>query len=171
MTLFYLFIAVVPASVLLFTAFYTFKKHMQGAPRKKTVRINAVTFLVVAVLATMMTVTVSAADKDAEPVPQEQVQTVEEAEVKEESGDSLSKASVSLQQVFPQVLPASAAVSQLRQALRLLSRQQAKIRKLSVNLLSLLPSVNLLHCTALLSLSFCLMRKEGERNAFIFDKR
>lgn len=91
MTLFYLFIAVVPASVLLFTAFYTFKKHMQGAPRKKTVRINAVTFLVVAVLATMMTVTVSAADKDAEPAPQEQVQTVEEAEVKEESGDSLSK--------------------------------------------------------------------------------
>lgn len=90
MTLFYIAIAVIPASVLLFTAFYTFKKSMQGGSRKKAVRINAATFAVVAVLATMMTIGVSAADKDEAPAPQEQVQ-VSETEEKSESSDSLSK--------------------------------------------------------------------------------
>lgn len=92
MTLFYIAIAVIPASVLLFTAFYTFKKSMQGGTsRKKAVRINLATFAVVAVLATIMTVTVSAADNDSAPAPQEQVQAGEAQEEKAESSDSLSK--------------------------------------------------------------------------------
>lgn len=91
MTLFYIAIAVIPASVLLFTAFYTFKKSMQGGSRKKAVRINAATFAVVAVLATLMTIGVSAADKDSAPAQQEQVQTAETEEKEEASSDSLSK--------------------------------------------------------------------------------
>ena len=68
-----------PALVLMFSAFYTFKKRMEGKPARKVMRVNLATFLVLIVMVCICAFAVSAAN---EPVaaPAETVETAEGAE-------------------------------------------------------------------------------------------
>lgn len=52
---------ILPAIVLMFSAFYTFKKRMEGKPARKVMRVNLVTFLVLIVMVSICAFAVSAA--------------------------------------------------------------------------------------------------------------
>ena len=71
---------VLPALALLFSAFYTFKKRMEGKPARKLMRANLVTFLVLAVLVSVLAFAVSASsDVAASPEVIEATSVSEEA--------------------------------------------------------------------------------------------
>lgn len=59
-TLFYAAIIIVPAIVLMLSAFFTFKRRMEGKPIGKTMRINLATFLVLIVMVGIFTFAASA---------------------------------------------------------------------------------------------------------------
>ena len=56
----YALIIIVPAVVLMFSAFYTFKKRMEGGSIKKAVRVNLATFLVLIVMVSVFAFCASA---------------------------------------------------------------------------------------------------------------
>lgn len=58
---------ILPAIVLMFSAFYTFKKRMEGKPARKVMRVNLVTFLVLIVMVSICAFAVSAASEPAAP--------------------------------------------------------------------------------------------------------
>lgn len=89
-TLFYAAIIIVPAIALMLSAFFTFKRRMQGRSIGKTMRVNLVTFLVLIITVSVFTFTVSAQTGDAAQ-PDTAVQTeavAEEAEAVEENSGS-----------------------------------------------------------------------------------
>ncbi len=59
-TLFYSAIIIVPAIVLMFSAFFTFKRRMEGKSIGKTMRLNLATFLVLIVMVGIFTFAASA---------------------------------------------------------------------------------------------------------------
>lgn len=59
-TLFYAAIIIIPSTVLMLSAFFTFKKRMEGKPIGKAMRINLVTFLVLIVMMSVFTFAASA---------------------------------------------------------------------------------------------------------------
>ena len=52
---------ILPALALMFSAFYTFKKRMEGKPARKVMRVNLVTFLILIVMVSICAFAVSAA--------------------------------------------------------------------------------------------------------------
>lgn len=56
---------ILPALVLMFSAFYSFKKRMEGKPARKVMRVNLVTFLVLIVMVSVCAFAVSAASEPA----------------------------------------------------------------------------------------------------------
>lgn len=83
----YALIIIVPAVVLMFSAFYTFKKRMEGGSIKKAVRVNLATFLVLIVMVSVFAFVASAengADAAAAPV----AETGTAAAAEEESSSS-----------------------------------------------------------------------------------
>lgn len=83
----YALIIIVPAVVLMFSAFYTFKKRMEGGSIKKAVRVNLATFLVLIVMVSIFAFVASAengADAAAAPV----AETGTAAAAEEESSSS-----------------------------------------------------------------------------------
>lgn len=59
-TLFYAAIIIIPSTVLMLSAFFTFKKRMEGKPIGKAMKINLVTFLVLIVMMSVFTFAASA---------------------------------------------------------------------------------------------------------------
>ncbi len=83
----YALIIIVPAVVLMFSAFYTFKKRMEGGSIKKAVRVNLATFLVLIVMVSVFAFVASAENgADAAAAPAAATETAAEAE--EESSSS-----------------------------------------------------------------------------------
>lgn len=60
--LFYILLAIVPFSLIGFLAFYSFKKKSQGKPIKRVLILNAALFIVLLVIASLLTFNVSAQD-------------------------------------------------------------------------------------------------------------
>ncbi len=58
---------ILPAILLMFSAFYTFKKRMEGKPVRKVMRVNLVTFLVLIVMVSICAFAVSAASDSVAP--------------------------------------------------------------------------------------------------------
>lgn len=87
--LFYALIIIVPAMVLMFSAFFTFQRRIQGRSVGKAMRINLATFLVLIVMTGVFTFVASAETGEA-PAP---VATAEEAaeEAEEAVSDGSSK--------------------------------------------------------------------------------
>lgn len=83
----YALIIIVPAVVLMFSAFYTFKKRMEGGSIKKAVRVNLATFLVLIVMVSVFAFVASAENgADAAAAPAAATETTAAAE--EESSSS-----------------------------------------------------------------------------------
>lgn len=83
----YALIIIVPAVVLMFSAFYTFKKRMEGGSIKKAVRVNLATFLVLIVMVSVFAFVASAENgADAAAAPAAATETAAAAE--EESSSS-----------------------------------------------------------------------------------
>lgn len=80
--IFYAAIIIVPAVVLMFSAFFTFKRRMEGKAIGKTMRINLATFLVLIVMVGLFTFAASA---ETEAPAAEHVATAENVEVVEET--------------------------------------------------------------------------------------
>lgn len=89
-TLFYAAIIIVPAFVLMLSAFFTFKRRMEGKPAGKTMRINLATFLVLIVMVGIFTF-VASAENEAAPVATAEVtaEAVEEAPASSDSSKGL----------------------------------------------------------------------------------
>lgn len=85
-TFLYALIIFVPALAIMTSAFITMKKHFEGRPAKKSLKMNLATFAIVAIAVCTMTITVSAAENDAAPA-EETAQT----EVAEETAEDSSK--------------------------------------------------------------------------------
>ena len=66
-TFLYALIAIVPAAGLMFSAFYTFKKRMEGKSIKKAMRVNLATFLVLIVMVSVFAFAASAENDTAAP--------------------------------------------------------------------------------------------------------
>lgn len=60
-------LVIVPAMVLMFSAFYTFKRRMEGKNASKAMRVNLATFLVLIVMVGLFTFAASAATDAAAP--------------------------------------------------------------------------------------------------------
>lgn len=86
-TLFYSAIIIVPAIVLMLSAFFTFKRRMEGKSMGKTMKINLVTFLVLIVMVGIFTFSVSASSDAA--APKTTAETVTEEETAETSSNGL----------------------------------------------------------------------------------
>ncbi len=87
-TLFYAAIIIVPAIVLMLSAFFTFKKRMEGKPIGKTMRINLATFLVLIVMVSVFAFAASA--ETGAPAPQTaQAETAETEEAAPSSSNGL----------------------------------------------------------------------------------
>jgi V/A-type H+-transporting ATPase subunit K len=70
---------IVPALVLMFSAYYTFKKRMEGKSVRKVMRTNVMTFLILIVLVSICAFAVSAANETA-AAPAETAEVVATAE-------------------------------------------------------------------------------------------
>lgn len=71
---------ILPALALMFSAFYTFKKRMEGKPARKVMRVNLVTFLILIVMVSICAFAVSAANEPvAAPEATAQAAEAEEA--------------------------------------------------------------------------------------------
>lgn len=70
---------IVPALVLMFSAYYTFKKRMEGKSVRKVMRTNVMTFLILIVLVSICAFAVSAANETA-AAPAETAKVVATAE-------------------------------------------------------------------------------------------
>ena len=67
--LFYALLIIVPAAVLMFSAFTTFKKRMEGKSVSKAMRVNIATFLVLIVMVSICAFAVSATSGDPAQTP------------------------------------------------------------------------------------------------------
>lgn len=90
-TLFYLIMAVVPAAVLLASVVYTIKKHSEGQSLKKSMRMNAATFLVMILLVAGCAMGAYATGSDDAAAPAEAPAAVSEAAQTEEPAKDNSK--------------------------------------------------------------------------------
>ncbi len=88
-TLFYAAIIIVPAFVLMLSAFFTFKKRMEGKPAGKTMRVNLATFLVLIVMVGVFTFAASA-ENGTPAEAQNDVSVSQEAEAQKEDEASSS---------------------------------------------------------------------------------
>ena len=77
---------ILPALALMFSAFYSFKKRMEGKPARKVMRINLITFLILIVMVSICAFAVSAAN---EPVaaPAATAESADEAQETTSSSD------------------------------------------------------------------------------------
>ncbi|MGN1417943.1 MAG: ATP synthase subunit C [Acutalibacteraceae bacterium] len=92
-TLFYALIIIVPAVVLMLSAFFTFKRRMEGKSLGKTMRLNLVTFLVLIVMVSIFAFAASAQTGAPADVNDAQTETTAqtEQEVQTEENGSSSK--------------------------------------------------------------------------------
>ena len=81
-TFFYALIIIVPALVLMFSAFFTFKKRMEGKSIGKAMRVNIATFLVLIVMVSVFAFAASAAGNEETPALTAAA-TADEAEAEE----------------------------------------------------------------------------------------
>ncbi len=80
---------ILPAIVLMFSAYYTFKKRMEGKSVRKVMRVNVMTFLVLIVLVSICAFAVSAAnDTVAAPAATPEVVAAAEEAHAADSGNS-----------------------------------------------------------------------------------
>ena len=85
-TLLYAAIIIVPAVVLMLSAFFTFKRRMEGKSIGKTMRINLATFLVLIVMASVFAFAASA--ETGEPVPTAEAPNTIEVEAESTASSS-----------------------------------------------------------------------------------
>ena len=78
-TFFYAALIIVPAAVLMLSAFFTFRNKMNGKSAKKSMRINLVTFLVLILMVSLLAFGASASS-DAPSADAAPVQTAEQTE-------------------------------------------------------------------------------------------
>lgn len=78
-TFFYAALIIVPAAVLMLSAFFTFRNRMNGKSAKKSMRINLVTFLVLILMVSLLAFGASASS-DAPSADAAPVQTAEQTE-------------------------------------------------------------------------------------------
>lgn len=78
-TFFYAALIIVPAAVLMLSAFFTFRNRMNGKSAKKSMRINLVTFLVLILMVSLLAFGASASS-DAPSDDAAPVQTAEQTE-------------------------------------------------------------------------------------------
>lgn len=78
MSIFYAAIIIVPAIVLMLSAFFTFKRRMEGKSIGKTMRLNLATFLILIVMVGIFTFVASA--ETGAPVPTAEITVAETAE-------------------------------------------------------------------------------------------
>ena len=80
---------IVPALVLMFSAYYTFKQRMQGKSLRKVMRVNVATFLILIVSVSVCAFAVSAANEPvAAPAATAQAEVQEEPAASADSGSS-----------------------------------------------------------------------------------
>ena len=80
---------IVPALILMFSAFFTFKQRMEGKSVRKVMRWNVATFLILIVMVSICAFAVSAANEPAAaPAEVAQTQTEEPAPAAADSGSS-----------------------------------------------------------------------------------
>ena len=80
---------IVPALVLMFSAYYTFKQRMQGKSLRKVMRVNVATFLILIVSVSVCAFVVSAANEPvAAPAATAQAEVQEEPAASADSGSS-----------------------------------------------------------------------------------
>lgn len=87
-TLFYAFMIIVPAIVLFFSAFMTFKRRMEGRSIAKAMRINLATFLVLVVMLSVFTFAASATSEAEVPSQDAEVVQVEQESETAAASDS-----------------------------------------------------------------------------------
>ncbi len=87
-TLFYLIMTVVPAAVLLASVVYTLKKHSEGQSVKKSMRMNAATFMVMILLVAGCAMGAFATGSDDTAAPVDNTATVETVETEETVNDN-----------------------------------------------------------------------------------
>ncbi len=90
-TLFYLIMAVVPAAVLMASVVYTLKKHYEGQSVKKSMRMNAATFMVMILLVAGCAMGAYATGSDETAAPAETSAAVTETAQTEEAAQDNSK--------------------------------------------------------------------------------
>ncbi len=90
-TFLYSLMAIVPVAVILASVVYTMKKHYEGQPVKKSMRMNLATFLVAVLLVAGCAMGASALEAQAAPADAAAVQTAEAAEETAAPADSTSK--------------------------------------------------------------------------------
>lgn len=71
---------IVPALVLMFSAYYTFRQRMQGRSVRKVMRVNVATFLILIVMVSVCAFAVSAVSDAPVAAPEATVQAAENAE-------------------------------------------------------------------------------------------
>lgn len=82
-SLFYALLIIVPAAVLMFSAFSTFKKRMEGKSISKVMRVNLATFLVLIVMVSICAFAVSATSGEPDAVLSAPVDTADTAQTVE----------------------------------------------------------------------------------------
>lgn len=87
-TLFYLIMTVVPAAVLLASVVYTLKKHSEGQSVKRSMRMNAATFMVMILLVAGCAMGAFATGSDDTAAPVDNTATVETVETEETVNDN-----------------------------------------------------------------------------------
>ena len=87
-TLFYAAIIIVPAIALMLSAFFTFKRRMEGKNIGKTMRINLATFLVLIVMVSVFTFAASATYYEPEAINDTSAPQVAETEETAEAASS-----------------------------------------------------------------------------------
>ena len=70
---------IVPALILMFSAYYTFKQRMQGKSVRKVMRVNVATFLILIVMVSVCAFAVSAASDEPAAAPEVTAQATEAA--------------------------------------------------------------------------------------------
>ena len=70
---------IVPALILMFSAYYTFRQRMQGRPVRKVMRVNVATFLILIVMVSVCAFAVSAVSDEPVAAPAENAQTLDAA--------------------------------------------------------------------------------------------
>ena len=90
-TFLYALIVIVPAVGLMLSAFFTFKKRMEGGSVKKAMRVNLATFLILIVMVSVFAFAASAANDTA--APQADVAVAADASADEEAQSTSSSSS------------------------------------------------------------------------------
>ncbi len=70
---------IVPALILMFSAYYTFRQRMQGRSVRKVMRVNVATFLILIVMVSVCAFAVSAVSDEPVAAPAENAQTLDAA--------------------------------------------------------------------------------------------